>query len=236
LEDARAILRLTDEAVQRARGLLQTRLEVSFTAPALHTMLPALQKAWSARYPDVELSLVERCTHDGIAALLAQRADVAFIHLLEDHSGIETHYLLSDPSVLAVPAAHPLAVRQRVTLEDLRGVGLIVSQRSEAPRLRAYLDARCQALGFTPVIAEELQPQSAQLARLVTRTDAVTIIGSSLRNLAPASVRVLPLDGLDGLPLHIAVKSEERNPLTRAFWNLAQEVAAQRTLGGGAIS
>jgi DNA-binding transcriptional LysR family regulator len=230
LEDARAILRLTDEAVSRARGLPHARLEVSFTAPALHTVLPALQRAWAQRYPDVELSLVERCTRDGIGALLDGRADVAFVHLLAEDPRLETHHLLTDPPVLAVSHTHPLAARKRVTLEDLRDTALIVSPRSEAPRLRAYLDAQCRALGFDLHVVEELQPQSAQLARLVTRPDAATIIGSSLRALAPAGIGTIPLEGLDGLPLHAAIRNGERNPLTRAFWNLTREAAQQHPL------
>jgi DNA-binding transcriptional LysR family regulator len=237
LQDAKRILQLSDEAVQRVqRTDYASKLEVSFTITALGTVLPGLQQLWLERYPDVDLSLVERCTRDGVQALLEGRADVAFVHMLAPHPKLEVHELLRDPSMLVVSSSHALARRKVVSIDDLRGLNLIASPLSEAPKLRAYLRTLCLEHGFEPSIALELQPQTAQLNALLSRPDCAAIVGASLRAAAPAQLRFIPLRGIEALPLHVAVRRDEHQPLTRAFWNLAHEnraafLPSQTTVG-----
>jgi DNA-binding transcriptional LysR family regulator len=196
---------------------------VSFTITALQTALPPLQTLWLERYPDVDLSLVERCTRDGVQALLESRADIAFLHMLAPHPKLETRELLRDPSMLVVSSEHPLARRKTVTIADLRGLNLISSPLSEAPKLREYLRALCLEHGFEPSIALELQPQTAQLNALGARPNCAAIVGASLRHLAPPQLCFVPLEDLGALPLHIAVRRDDQQPLTRAFWALATD-------------
>jgi DNA-binding transcriptional LysR family regulator len=83
-------------------------------------------RTFRSRHPEVELTLIEWDTPEGLDALRKGELDIAVIYIY-DHAplatgeAIEVHELLQDPMGVAVPSTHPLAGRGRVRLAELAG-------------------------------------------------------------------------------------------------------------------
>jgi DNA-binding transcriptional LysR family regulator len=123
----RVLAQLADaEADLRAiEGLSAGRLRLSAFTSVTDLTSRALRE-FRDRHPDVELSLDELDAQESIEALRGGELDIAVIYIY-DHApllsgeAIEVHELLHDPIKVAVPSAHRLAERDRVTLGDLVG-------------------------------------------------------------------------------------------------------------------
>ncbi|MGD1952652.1 MAG: LysR substrate-binding domain-containing protein [Leptolyngbyaceae cyanobacterium] len=75
-EEAKQILSHTERAVrktqQAARGEVG-QLRLSFTASALRSILPKIMPVFRERYPDVQLTMNECCTHSQVVAFSIER-------------------------------------------------------------------------------------------------------------------------------------------------------------------
>lgn len=155
---ARRVLAELDDAaaeLQELTGLHAGRVTIGVTQTPGPLDLPRLLARFHARFPQVELVVRE-----GLSTALAQRLrddalDLAFLSLVEpdDVRGLELTELARERLVVALPAAHRLAGRRRLTIADLRDEEQVSFSPGatirEAVR-RAALDA-----GFEPAIAFE---------------------------------------------------------------------------------
>jgi DNA-binding transcriptional LysR family regulator len=223
LEEARRILALSDGAIRRVQRLGQSgKLDVVFTAPAMHTVLPKLLERFAVAFPNVQISQTEICTAHQIEALLSHRADVGFLHALAAHPQLELLELHHEPCVVALPSTHPLAQKPELELHDLDGLPLVLAPRSQAPRLFAMTEQFFADSGLGFVLAAEAQPQSAQLALVERGVGAALVTQSALENTHHLVVG-RQVRGLDfALPLHLATRAGDSNPLVQAFANMVK--------------
>ena len=99
-------------------------------------LLPELVRRYRERFPAVQLQLANVTGKDGLAMLRADQADFAVGSMLDvpnDIAWAPVHHY--DP-MLIMPMDHPLASREKITLEDLSPYGLILPpQRLSTYRL-----------------------------------------------------------------------------------------------------
>ncbi len=123
-EALEAIERVKRRARAAARGALGG-VSVGFVWSTLPAYLPALVAAAAARHPQVELTVSQLRITDIVATL--RRGDVDLVitrgHLGECEMIVET--LNAEPSVVAIPASHPLARAPAIDEADLDGEPLI---------------------------------------------------------------------------------------------------------------
>ncbi|KAB8288820.1 LysR family transcriptional regulator [Bifidobacterium ramosum] len=128
LDDARSLVRESDEILRRARQRMHrhadpVRLGISILRPARH-ILDLWQRAGQT---DIRLELVSMPDNstpiDDIIARLGEDIDAIATAFVPDHwTGIcNTQVLSYEPLCLAVPRNHPLARRARLTIDDLTG-------------------------------------------------------------------------------------------------------------------
>jgi DNA-binding transcriptional LysR family regulator len=131
-EALEAIERVKRRARAAARGALGS-VSVGFVWSTLPAYLPALVAAAAARHPQVELT-VSQLRLTAIVTTL-RRGDVDLVitrgHLGECEMIVET--LNAEPSVVAIPASHPLAQRGAIDEADLDGEPLISLSRETIP-------------------------------------------------------------------------------------------------------
>jgi DNA-binding transcriptional LysR family regulator len=170
--EAALTLAAVEAAVRRTRRAADPSRAITLAtkAGASHDLLRSLLDA-HARTPDAVPVDVLLCEVGEQAGLLRTgSADVALMHRpVDDLAGFETQDLLTEGQVAIVPAAHPLASRDRVTMSDVDQVpGLPIARW---PRLDGtYPD------GPGP----EVRSQS-QLAQLVALGRTLLVIPSSSR-------------------------------------------------------
>ncbi len=142
-------------AVDELAGLVRGQVAVGMVSGCALPVLAELLAGFRKQYPGVAISLTEDNTDRLVEMLGDGRLDLALIGSAgpEEPPGIGTAVLVDEELVAAVPAGHPLAGKETVTVTALRDEPLVSLPRGTG--VRAALDAACAAAGFEPRIVLE---------------------------------------------------------------------------------
>jgi DNA-binding transcriptional LysR family regulator len=155
LGDAREMLEAADRLGRRARMVGRGGLgavSVGFLWSTLNGYLPPLVAAAAERHPDIELSVSQLRFIEIPDALRRREVDLVITRPTLGPTEFVVTRLNVEPTVVAIPAAHPLAARDRVAARDriahpeLDGQPLVTLARETIPR-PAALPPRCARPG-----------------------------------------------------------------------------------------
>lgn len=171
-----------ESAVRQATGLAAGELRLATVYSISIGVLPAALRAWSHRYPGIDVRLFEHRHADELAeAMTAGQADLAVGPLPSGWTG-PVRRLGTEEFVVAIPADDPLAVRgaAEVEIAELRDRRWVHYGPDNG--LAAVLDQACHNAGFRPRIAVRAE-QTASVPTL-----AAAGLGPALfpANLVPA--------------------------------------------------
>jgi len=134
-------------AVAAVRGLIRGTLTIGVMQgfpPSVD--LPEMLGRFHRKYPGVDIRLVQAGSKQLLEDVRAGRLDLAFPAVAgEPPLGVFTRALAQSPLVLACAAAHRLASRAHVTLDDLRDEDFVEFQHDWAARVlvdRAFAESR----------------------------------------------------------------------------------------------
>jgi DNA-binding transcriptional LysR family regulator len=161
VEHAETILTQIETAQEELAAVLGVRggrLRVASFPSAGATLMPLAVAIFRRGHPDVALTLAEGEPEEIAPRLRAGEFDLA---LLFDFpgvrervgAGLRTVSLLEDPMHVALPADHPLAVKPRLKLADLRDEDWV--QTSEPSPCARHVVRLCLAAGFEPKVTFE---------------------------------------------------------------------------------
>jgi DNA-binding transcriptional LysR family regulator len=152
-----ARLEAAEAALAALAGLRGGRLRMASFPTAGATLTPLAIAAFSAAYPDVEVTLAEGEPEQIVPRLLAGELDVALLFKFAGETTLREQMtivdLLDDPMYLALPREHPLAEKQTLRLAELREDAWVQTSR-ESPCARHVVRC-CHAAGFEPNVAFE---------------------------------------------------------------------------------
>ncbi|UOM32570.1 LysR substrate-binding domain-containing protein [Acuticoccus sp. I52.16.1] len=111
-------------------------------------LLPAIMLRFAERFPSLKLSLIEEKSLDLLARLEGGEIDAALLALPVEGDAIASRFLFEEPFLFAVPAAHPLAGRGRIGVEEIEGEALLLLEDGHCLRDQA-LDI-CGLTGAAP--------------------------------------------------------------------------------------
>lgn len=221
VRDVFASLQLV-EATARTGAELKTgflRLG-SFGASATIRVLPPLLERFKARYPGIELMVVEKPDEQTSRDLIERRVELAVVTLPK--RDFESRTLAVDELVAVLPARHPLARQPAVALADMTADPFILTQAG-SQELVAELFARN---GLRPRIEFELI-QLMSILELVASGKGISVLaklalprryeGTVFRSLTPTSSRRVGL---------VCLNQSRLSPVARAFWHEARRMAA----------
>ena len=180
LERARRIIVETDNTIQDLKVAPGAGYRVSVGAiqTLAHFFLPAVVAHCRANEIPIRLRSHEDFRESVVNAVLAGETDWGLVVLPVADSRLEVTQLFTEPLLLAVAAAHPLAAAERVAFADLRDENFILLGSAST------LTAQVQRIGgdyeFTPVVTH----RCAQLATVKTLTAmglGVSILPQSAR-------------------------------------------------------
>ena len=100
-------------------------------------LLPHVVPALRARFPQLELLLVEEKTEPLLAMLRSGRLDAAVLALPLHEEWLESEFLFEEPFMLAVPNHHPLSKRRDLQLADLADQHLLLLEDGHCLRDQA---------------------------------------------------------------------------------------------------
>ncbi|MGA9700997.1 LysR family transcriptional regulator [Pseudomonas sp.] len=218
---ARAMLGLANTLQQEAadsRGMRRGTLRIgSFGPTASVHLLPGILRRFRAEYPGIEVHIDEGPDRQVLQWLDERRIDVGFVVLEQER--FDTFMLFEDQMVALLPAAHPLAACDALTLRALcddpfilteAGSSELVTHLFSAGQLRPEVRYRCAQLLST--------------LDAVSRGDGVSIVAqASLPQAHDPRYVTRPLSPRVSRRIGLAVLDRRQSsPATLAFIDIAQ--------------
>ena len=226
LTEARGVLAAVDHAVDLTQRVARGEagaLAVGFVGSAMYGALPDVLRDFRTARPGVELKLRELPTGAALDALAEERIDVGVVRPAQVDAGIAIDVVRREAVVVALPAAHRLARRRRLTLRDLGGEAMVVLSRREAPGLRAALDA----LGEPPGDVQEVSEIRTVLG-LVSAGLGLSLVPESVSTGERAGVVFRPIEGrAPTVDLALAWRADDSSPALAAFLEVAHAGLSQ---------
>ena len=221
LEVVRPMPETTEQATRAARRAARGEtgsLAVGFTAAsAFNTVVPRAVRAFRRAYPDVALRLEEANTTRLVAALNDGRLDAAFVRPgAPGLDGLRLRLVSEEPMVAAMPASHPAASQEVVSLAEL-GTDLVLFPREIGSVLYDTVVGAYRAAGLEPRVVQ-YAPQIASTLNLVAAELGVTLAPACMAQLTIAGVVYRPIaDEPPVAPLALAARRDNRNPAVPNF-------------------
>ena len=207
-------IRAIDRAAAYARrvgtaGSRRVRIGHNGTA-AVHLVQRAIQ-ALLETDPDTSLQLAEGPTSNLVAALLADRLDLALIRPPLHEERLEEEPLIHEALAAALPSGHALATDKTVRLADLADTPFILPPRAASPAVYDRTIDLCLSYGqFRPIAIQEANTLASTLALVAAGAGAAILPRRSGRARGVTYVRFS--DRLPRLPLHLAWRRQDTNP------------------------
>jgi DNA-binding transcriptional LysR family regulator len=247
LRDARTALEAISAAGRRAQhaGEPTPRLRLALKADIDGGLLPQILGAYAAEQAALPVELVLVRSGEQAQAVRDGRADAGL--LLGPFNDLRLDYepLVTEPFLVAIAAADPLAARPRLHLADLAGRSLpggFPADQGPAASLHGPAGARdaqpAPAGSGTPT---ERTPQGGdsdlpQIFRLVELGSIVCFFPASLTSRYPRpEIAYRPVSDLEPATLAVAWPQDSRSPAIAAFVRTATTVAAAAQPGRGGL-
>jgi DNA-binding transcriptional LysR family regulator len=211
------------EEMNALKGLDQGPLAVAAPFTTLYHLFPGPVATYMQRYPEVELTLLDRSQQQVIGLVRAGEVDLGLaLESLapKDLAGIRWKNVAS---VLLVPAGHPLTTVKRVTLRQLARYPLILQPRSQRLAGRIDLEERLQKLGLSYRIV--MESSNVELSSVYVEMGLGISLATVVKDLPALKQRRLEFLPLDHLfkPDHLVVltrKDKVFAPYKNAFVTL----------------
>ena len=230
LVKARQVLQAAESAVtetQRAERGETGKLAVGFFEQTAYTLLPPILRAFNERFPEVDVQLRWFPVIGQVKALEQGEVDIVFVRPVADLSAVSKRLLLKEAFVVALPASHPFATRDAVSIEECADERIINYTEHLAPDYHAAIMRACALAGFVP-------KRPLDVGQVYTALGLVSAgVGIAL---APASVQRVRFDGLlykplRGRPLesvtYLAWLQPSPSILLKAFVEIAMQVMGE---------
>lgn len=133
LAEARLVVAQADRALSRARQVGQqgrATVTIGFVPAAEIRIFPAILPRLRLRFPDLNIELRSLPTGEQEEALLRGDIDVAFMRRPVQSSELKSEIVLTEPLVVVLPGAHPLARFERIAPAKLDGEPFISTHPS----------------------------------------------------------------------------------------------------------
>jgi DNA-binding transcriptional LysR family regulator len=231
LERVRIALDNTVDAVhaaQRASRGEIGRIRLGFVTVAAIGVIPNDIARFRSAYPDVEVLLKDVQSEEGIEAVRTGQLDLCLVHpprIVDPALNIETAWL--EPFVALLPPKHPLADKQRITLQSLRSEPWVITPREASSRLHDEVIAACAAAGFEPSIAQRPTRLTTAIS-MVASGIGVTLLPITAARLAfgGAVYRQLRPQG-SSVPVAFAWRRDQTSPVLAHFMAVVRNSASR---------
>jgi len=229
LDGARAILKETDAAVQKARvvgGKRETELHVGDFPLVAARIMPRILRNYQKEMPNVRVKLHDWPVEKEITAVRDGQLQLAII--IPPLSGnwrrdLRFEELMTLRVCLAVSRNHPFAQRRAVPLADAARQPFIGLLHEEYPQHRVYVEAIFARVKDKPRFVEE-HDGWAGLFSAVDAGTGVAIASDAFDYAFGERVKLLPLTPEPKrVPLGIISRKEKLSPALEKFYQCAKE-------------
>lgn len=229
LEHARSIFEALEIAVRetrRAGAGHSGRLAIGYPSSLAYSGLTGVLRAFRVHSPDVAIEVRELPPADQIEALKRGDLDVGFVRAPLHEPQLASENIRNEKLVLALPADHRLAIRERVALSAVSREPFVFFPRARGPGFFDLVMSFCRDSGFVPHIVQEA-PQIDVLA-LVAAGFGLSILPESVRELRRADIVLRPIIGSPTTELRLVWRSGDLSPAVARFVETVRRVGVKR--------
>ncbi|HIE40047.1 MAG TPA: LysR family transcriptional regulator [Thiomicrorhabdus sp.] len=217
--------------VREMTGEVSGTLVVGASTTVAEYMLPSLLGAFKKQYDDVNIRLQVGNTDAIVAMVENNMIDFGLVEAPVRNKNLDVHVCRIDEMQLICPKDHPLAKRDKVTVEDVRKYGYV--SREEGSGSRSVIDTYMKEQGMSysdlNVVMELGSPEAVKMA--VESDVGIAIVSRTTLS------KELKLDTLSAIPLdppllrpfsHIKQKHKYRHKAVGELLEFAMEYCEER--------
>ncbi len=204
-QSAQQLLAQTESAITHVRDVgagFTSRVRIGFVGSMLFRGMPQRLSQFQAMFPSVQIELTEGNSSDQLAALAAGKLDLGFVHTDRIAGDLAQRLYMSEPFVLCVHEAHPLAGGQHTIaatdegpsdVQMLTDTPLVLFSKGASPDYYERVMAACRLLGWQPRVRHEVRHWLSVVA-LVRKNMGAALVPAALMDSAMGGVvyRALP--------------------------------------------
>lgn len=224
--DAREILAAVDRAKRNTQAASlgeNGTLGVGFMFAAAYSVVPALTRAYTSAYPQVELTLSETIPTLLNEELRSGAIDVGIMYPPRNTDQLSMRTVFQEPLVVALPTGHPLAAQTVISIESLRDQSFIISPRKASAYIYDTIVEHCQAHGFSPKIRLETNFQQT-IVNLVGQDLGIALVHRSIATARPVGVVFRELAEAPSVEVVLTWSSNNHNPCVATFAQAATDI------------
>ena len=220
-EEARNVLALIAQGARRAQLAGQGQLgqlDVGVFGSAMFGAIPQVIQAFRQQHPKVDVVLHNLDRAGQIRALRERRLTVGFNRFFDIEPDLHWEVVHPERLNIALPAAHPLASRDRLRLKDIAGEPLILYPRTPRPSFIDQALRLFQQQQLTPRMIQEVDDVVTAVA-LVSSGMGLSLVTDSACNLRLPGLVYRPLHavGADHFDLCMIYRVDDHSALLKAF-------------------
>lgn len=214
------------------RGIEMTRqvgmggigsLSIGFASSAILGPLPEIIRLYREKFPEVMIRLQELTPAEELESIRASHIDLAFVREREHSDTLKYEIIVKEPFGVLLPPNHPLSeCKKSLTPEMLIKENFVHFPREIAPALYEQIAEICRSAGFTPQIVQETSEWLTEVS-LIEAGLGVAIVPASVGRLKLGGVTFIPLDTPIRSIIALCYPSENVQPNTSAFLQIAHE-------------
>lgn len=198
LTEAKAIIERADYASGKMRDIAagsSGSLSLGFNESAINTFLPETIRNFREKHPEIKLILHELETAAQLEALQSAQIDLGVMRPFgHDLTQFSTQLLFQEHYVAAVPNNHKFIKDERheIRLDELSSEKFIMFPREIHPSLYDHIVKCCEAVGFTPRIAQNAITKQTTLA-LIEAGLGIALVPESAKHHAADGISFIKL-------------------------------------------
>ncbi len=227
-EHVRLALDHLDSAVSSAgmagrveKGSLQVGLFSSLASG----FLPELLRCYSARRPEIDVSIVEGPPSENLARLRAEQLDIVFVMGQPSERDCDVARLWSERVFVVLPDTHALCGKDAINWDDLKSEHFILARSEIGVVVRDYVIQRLAALEHRPNVRRSPVARDT-LMHMVALGHGISLTSEAIIAMPVPQVVFRPIAGdSDVLPFSGVWLLRNSNQALRRFISLARTLS-----------
>ncbi|MGD8529342.1 MAG: LysR family transcriptional regulator [Syntrophobacterales bacterium] len=179
------------------KGSQKGRLKIAAPFTTLYHLFPEVLKEYTERFPQVELTILDRSQQTVIELVKSGDIDFGFTVESEVPGDLATLRWKKVETALMTPMGHPLATGKRVTLRQIAKYSLILPPKDLRFTCRRMLEERFQKLGLDyQIVMESSNVELTSLYVEIGLGISFATVVKDLPALKQRKLEFLPMDEL----------------------------------------
>jgi DNA-binding transcriptional LysR family regulator len=227
--EGRSLLNHANQVVRDVQLYEPTRIRtarVVASPSVVNRLLPSTISKAEQMLSSVRIEDILVDTGGVTSTLITEHADIGLGRFLDEAAGYQIEVLAHEQVFVALSHQHPLADADRVALEALEDLPLLLWPREQNPAYYDYLLEICTSRGLSPMLLVSPPRIVGSRLYLLSESRAFSLVPSSMIGHLSEDLTAVPLARAATLPLEMQWRASDSRPQLADLRDLIREVAS----------